>query len=256
MLLTTIATVLLATPTPPPSTTRYQVVQRLQQDIDATALGGGKQSVVVKSTTFITVTLTDSAGGKAMRVVVDSLRADSLPPGLPADSLTQAKGSVFTGYVDPTGKVKQVKAMGKTVAGVQLEGFLRDMYPPLRGALKVGDAWTDTTTANNPIGNGELSTRSITTYRATGSEKVGGVATTRIDADYTTAMAGSQATPGGSADIEGTGTGKAHYFVASDGRLMGSESASTSNLSVTVLGQQSATLPVTLLQSVSVKALP
>ncbi|MCU0619890.1 MAG: hypothetical protein MUC69_00125 [Gemmatimonadales bacterium] len=258
MLLPIVTTAALATAALllPPTTTRYQVVQRLQQEIDATGLGGGKQSVVIKTTSFIAVTLSDTVGGKAMRVVVDSIKADSLPPGFPADSLTKAKGAVFTGFIDAIGKVSEVKAQGASVAGVQLEGFLREMYPRTKGTVKIGDAWTDTTTSSNPIGNGEMSTRSITKFRATASEKMAGVTTTRIDADFTTAMAGSQATPGGSADIEGTGTGTAHYYMAADGRLMGGESKSTSNLSVTVLGQQSATLPVTIEQSVSVKALP
>jgi len=48
------------------TTLKYQVTQRMEQEVDASGVGGGKQMFVVKTTSFIAVTLTDSAGGKAM----------------------------------------------------------------------------------------------------------------------------------------------------------------------------------------------
>lgn len=238
------------------TTTRYQVTQRMEQEVDASGVGGGKQAFVVKTTSFIAVTLTDSAGGKAMKVVVDSLRADSLPPGLPADSLVQkAKGAIFTGFVDASGKVTEVKGGGESLQGLQLESLLRDMYPRLRKGTKTGDTWTDTTTTNNKIGGGEMSARTITTYKAGASETVAGMKATRLDATIASVIAGSQATPGGSADIEGTGTGTANYFIGPNSEFLGGTSSSTSNLSVTILGAQAATLPVLLKQTVDIKVL-
>ena len=50
------------------TTTRYQVTQRMEQEVDASGVGGGKQGFVVKTTSFIAVTLTDSAGNAASTV--------------------------------------------------------------------------------------------------------------------------------------------------------------------------------------------
>ena len=238
------------------TTIRYQVTQRMEQEVDASGVGGGKQAFVIKTTSFIAVTLTDSAGGKAMKVVVDSVRADSLPPGRPGDSLVKkAKGATFTGFVDASGKVTDVKSQGESLQGLQLESLLRDMYPRTRKGLKTGDTWTDTTTSNNKIGGGEMSARTITTYKAGASESVAGVKATRLDANITSVIAGSQATPGGSADIEGTSTGTANYLVGPNSEFLGGTSNSTSNLSVTILGAQTATLPVLLKQTVDIKVL-
>jgi hypothetical protein len=238
------------------STLKYQVTQRMEQEVDASGVGGGKQMFVVKTTTFIAVTLTDSAGGKAMRVVVDSVRADSLPPGFPADSLAQkAKGTTYTGFVDASGKVSDLKGSGEALQGLQMESLLRDMYPRTRKPLKTGDSWTDTTTSNNKIGGGEMNARAITTYKAGASESVAGMKATRLDAVVSSVIAGSQATPGGSADIEGTSQGTANYFLGPDNEFLGGTSNSISNLSVTILGPQTATLPVLLKQTVDIRVL-
>ena len=238
------------------TTTRYQVTQRMEQEVDASGVGGGKQGFVVKTTSFIAVTLTDSAGGKSMKVVVDSVRADSLPPGMPIDSLIKkAKGATFTGFVDATGKVSDVKNAGESLQGLQLESLLRDMFPRARKGFKTGDTWTDTTTSNSKIGGGELSARTITTYKAGANETVSGVKAARLDANITSVIAGSQATPGGSADIEGTSAGIASYFLGPNSEFLGGTSNSTSNLSVTILGAQTATLPVVLKQTVDIKVL-
>jgi hypothetical protein len=259
MLLTTTIALLLAAPTPPAAgttTIKYQVTQRMEQEVDASGVGGGKQSFVVKTTSFIAVTLTDSAGGRAMRVVVDSVHADSLPMGMPADSLVKkAKGSTFTGFVDASGKVSNVKASGDAVQGLQLESLLRDMYPRTRKGMKAGDTWTDTTTSTNKIGGGEMNVRSVTTYKAGGAQTVAGLKATQLDAIVASQIAGSQATPGGQADIEGTGTGTWNYFVGPNNEFLGGTGASTSNLSVTIVGPQTATLPVTLKQSTDIKVL-
>src|SRR5687768_7245529 len=82
-----------------PSTTKYRIDQSLTQEIDASAAGAGKQNLSFTASSFITVTLADSAGGKVMRVVVDSMRGDSATP-IPAAVLDSARGAVFRGFVE------------------------------------------------------------------------------------------------------------------------------------------------------------
>ena len=77
-----------------PVTMRYRIDQSLTQEVDATAAGQGKQALTFKTRSFVTVTLTDSAGGRSMRVVVDSMQGDSTTP-IPATVFDSARGAVF-----------------------------------------------------------------------------------------------------------------------------------------------------------------
>jgi hypothetical protein len=235
-------------------TARYKVAQRIFQEVDATALGGGKQGFVVKTTSFVQLTLTDTTGGRSVKVVIDSIRGDSLPPGAPGDMLAKAAGVVVTGFVDGKGKLSNVKASSEA-GGLQLSSLVSQLLPPLRSPLKVGDAWTDTTETANGVSSGTMTTRTVTNFKVTGTETRGGVKASKIDGAFSSAIAGTQETPGGSADIEGTGTGTSSYFVAPDGKLVGGTSASTSNLNVT-LAAQGATLPLVLSLAVEITPLP
>ena len=246
----------LTPPTAGTTTFKYQVVQRMEQEVDASSVGQGKQSFVVKTTSFIAITLADSAGGKAMKVVVDSVRADSLPPQMPSDSFVKkAKGASFTGFMDATGKVSNVKSSGVEVQGLQMEALLRDMFPRYRKGMKAGDTWTDTTSSATKIGGGELQVRAITTYKAGAQETVAGMKATRLDASIASQLAGTQNTPGGPADIAGAGNGTWNYFLGPNNEFLGGTGSNTSNLSVTIVAAQTLTLPVTLRQTTDIKLL-
>jgi hypothetical protein len=247
------STLVLPAPHAASTTTRYKVAQRISQEVDATALGGGKQGFVVKTTSFVQLTLTDSASGRSIKVVIDSITADSLPPGAPADMLTKAKGAVVTGFVDAKGKVSNVKS-ATDAGGLSITSLVNQLLPPLRMPLKVGDAWTDTTEAAAGSG-GSMTTKTVTNFKVTGSEVKNGVKASKVDGAFSSAIAGTQETPGGSADIEGTGTGTSTYYIGPDGRFLSGQSTSTSNLNVT-LAAQGATLPLVLTQAVNITPLP
>lgn len=240
-------------PPSPGSTTRYKVAQRIHQEVDATALGGAKQGFVVKTTSYVQLTLTDTTGGRSVKVVIDSIHGDSLPPQAPADMLTKAAGVVVTAFVDAKGKVSNVKA-SSDAGGLQLTSLAQQLLPPIPARLKVGDAWTDTTETTSAM-SGSMVTRTVTNFKVTGTETRGAVKASKVDGAFSSSIAGTQETPSGSADIEGTGTGTASYFVAPDGKLLGGTSNTTSNLSVT-LAAQGATLPLVLSQSVEITPLP
>ena len=135
-----------------PTTTKYRIDQSLSQEIDATAAGGAKQSISFTTISFITVTLADSAGGKAMRVVVDSVRGDSATP-IPAAVLDSARGAEFHGFVEKSGKPLGLEPVTGTSAAVQIQGLLSDFFPWIRAGLKVGDSWADTTAKVNGEGS-------------------------------------------------------------------------------------------------------
>ena len=233
-------------------TTRYKVAQSVTQEVDATSAGGAKQHSVVKFTSYVQLTLTDTTGGRSIKMVVDSIHADTLPAGAPAEMLAKAKGAIVTGFVDAKGKVSNVKANGDA-GGIPLTNLVSHLVPPVRQPLKMGDAWTDTSSTDNDTPG--MSTKTVTNFKVTGSETRAGVKTSKVDGAFSSSIVGTQETPGGSADIDGTGTGTLTYFIAPDGKVMGGNATSTSNLNVT-LAAQNVSLPVVLSTTVEITPLP
>ena len=233
-----------------PVTMRYRIDQSLTQEVDATAAGQGKQSLTFTTRSFVTVTLTDSAGGKTMRVVVDSMRGDSATP-IPAATLDSARGSVFQGFVTRDGRpARLTPAVGNAVAG-QILGLVSDFYPWTRAGIRTGETWTDTSSVTTGDAPDTVIVRRVTNYRASGNEAAGSRPAVRVATDYTSEVAGSQPTQNGSAKIQGTGSGKGSYLVASDGRYLGGQWELHSSLSLSgAFAPQP--VPITLHQTTSV----
>src|SRR3954471_22532519 len=131
-----------------PTPAKYRIDQALTQEIDATAAGGAKQKMAFSTSSFVTVSLADSAGGKIIRVVVDSLRGDSAVP-IPRAVLDSARGAEFHGYVEKSGKPSGLEPTKANPAAVQVQGLLSDFFPWIKAGMKVGDSWSDTTAKTN-----------------------------------------------------------------------------------------------------------
>jgi len=236
-----------------PSTTKYRVDQSLTQEIDATAAGAAKQNLSFTTSSFITVTLVDSAGGKVIRVVVDSMRGDSSTP-IPAAVLDSARGAQFHGFVEKSGKPSGLEPLSGSSAVKQVQGLLSDFFPWVRTGLKVGDSWTDTTAKVSALGADSVTVKRVSAYKAAGSETRNSRKAVRIIEDFTSSVAGTQPTPDGPAKIEGNGTGKGAYYVGTDGRYLGGDWQQQSSLKIS--GSFSPEpLPITIVQKTTVTAL-
>lgn len=235
-----------------PTTARYRVDQTVEQVVDASALGGTEQRQRFTVSTYLTVTLSDTAGGKTVHAVVDSMRGDSATP-VPQAVLDSARGVALHGFVAPGGRLDAVQPVTATALAPQLTGVVRQLFPPVRPGVKVGDGWADTTESTTP-GAGKMSIRRVTTYKATGQESRGGVTATKIETQFTASVTGTQQTPNGPANIHGTGTGSESYYLAPDGRYI--SGTSTQNSRLTVSGAFAPKpLPVTLTEVFTVSAL-
>lgn len=236
-----------------PSTTRYRIDQSLTQEMDATAAGGAKQRVAFSTSSFVTVTLADSAGGKAIRVVVDSVRGDSATP-IPATVLDSARGAVFQGFLTKSGKPSGLKPATNIPAAIQIQGLLSDFLPWTRAGLKVGDSWSDTTAKTSATGNDSVTVRRVSAYKAAASETREARKAVRVTEDFTSSVAGTQPTPNGPAHIEGTGRGTGFYFVSADGQYLGGSWQQQSALKVTGSFAPQP-LPITIVQKTKVSTL-
>jgi hypothetical protein len=236
-----------------PSTTKYRIDQSLTQEIDATAAGGAKQRVAFSTSSFVTVSLADSAGGKVMRVVVDSIRGDSASP-IPSAVLDSARGAEFRGFVEKSGKPAGLEPVGNAGPGAQIQGLLSDFFPWTRAGLKIGESWADTTAKTNGSGSDSVTVRRVSAYKAAANETHESRKAVRVTEDFTSSVAGTQPTPNGPAKIEGTGTGSGAYYVGNDGRyLVGSwQQQSALKISGSFAPQP---LPITIVQKITVSTL-
>ena len=236
----------------PPVTAKYRVDQSLTQEVDATSAGQGKQTLKFSTSTFVTVTLNDSAGGRTMRVMIDSLKGDSTAP-IPPAVMDSARGGEFRAFVSKAGKPSPLTPTGTSAAAAQVQGLLADFYPWVRAGLKVGDAWTDTTVNTTGAGSDTVTVRRITTYKAAAAESRGNVRALRITTDHRSDVTGLQPTPQGPAKIEGTGGGTGAYYVSPDGRYLGGEWQLHSSLNLSgAFAKQP--VPVTVTQITKVTA--
>jgi hypothetical protein len=236
-----------------PTTTKYRIDQSLSQEVDATPAGGAKQKIAFTTSSFVTVSLADSAGGKVMRVVVDSLRGDSAVP-IPAAVLDSARGAEFHGFLAKSGKPSGLQPVRANPAAVQIQGLLSDFFPWIKAGLKVGDSWADTTAKTDATGSDSVTVRRVSAYKAAASETWNARKAVRITEDFTSSVAGTQPTPNGPARIEGTGSGKGSYYVSPEGRYLGGDWEQQSSLAVTGSFAKQP-LPIRIVQKTKVTAL-
>ena len=235
-----------------PSTTRYRIDQTLSQEMDATAAGGAKQRIAFSTTSFVTVTLADSGGGKAIRVVVDSVRGDSATP-IPPAVLDSARGAEFRGFLEKSGKPTGLTPSANPAAA-QIQGLLSDFFPWTKSGLKVGDSWSDTTAKTNGTGADSVTVRRVSVYKAAARESRQSRKALRITQDFTSSVAGTQPTPNGPARLEGTGSGNGFYYLSPDGRYLGGSWQQQSSLKISGSFAPQP-LPITIVQKTRVSTL-
>jgi hypothetical protein len=251
-----IVAALAAAPASAPVTARYRVDQTTTQDIDASAAGKGKQSLSFTTSSFLTLTLTDSTGGKSVRVVIDSMRGDSTTP-VPAAVFDSAKGAEFHAFLAANGELSELEAVSVSDAAARVQGFLADFFPWVKAGAKQGEQWADTSAKITTSGTDSVLVKRITTYRVVGKEKekVNSKKAMRVTSEYQSTVAGTQPTPNGPARIEGNGSGTGTYFVSNDGVYLGGDWQLRSAL--TIAGAFSnEPLPITLTQVTKVTSLP
>lgn len=236
-----------------PTTARYRVDQTLTQEVDPTAMGGAKQTLTFTTSSFVTVTLADSAGGKSVHVVMDSVKGDSTTP-IPKPVLDSARGSAFHGYLNAAGKMDGLEPVSTTGAGAKVHGLLADFYPWVRAGLKAGQQWSDTTARSTGQGTDSVTVRRVTRYATAPGKHPKSAQAVQVTSDFTSSVGGTQTTPNGPARIEGTGTGSGTYFVAPDGRYLGGSWRQNSSLKVSGSFAPKP-LPITVAQTIKVTVL-
>ncbi len=236
----------------PPASTKYRVDYKSHQIVDLSPFGQGEQRQSFGWSSFLKITLTDTAGGRTMHAVVDSISVDS-GSQIPAGVFDSVKGAAWLGFVSPEGRVSGLKMVERREGGEQLQGVLASFYPRVKKGAKVGDKWTDTLDVARESGNSTMSTRTVTNYTLSGTETRAGSKALRIDAAFSLAQTGVVESPQGAVNLDGTGTGTGSYYVATDGRFLGGSSTTKADITAVV---PSAPSPIAIKDSSTITVTP
>ena len=229
----------------PVAPTRYRIEQSLETVVDLSAFGQGDQVTANSMVWYLNVTSGDSAGGRVLRVVLDSVQADFVTDAS-RDSL---RGARYHLVLDPSGKVVSLTSGAPSVVGSLFEALLRSLYPRIRAGATAGATWADTLETASDSPQSQTITRTMTNFTLGAPEPYQGTTARRVQTASSYLIKGSVITPGGPADMEGKGTGAAVYFVAADGRVLGSTITTKGD---TMVSMASAPAPIPVKTSTSV----
>jgi hypothetical protein len=197
---------------PNPPATHYRVDVSATQDVDASALGGAPSTTKFDVSGFLSLTMSDTAGGQLAHAVIDSVTLPAgteLPPGM--DDPASAAGVSFHAYV-VDGKVSKIPepSSANNLAAI-FSGTLGVLFPGVRANARMGDTWWDTTTTKTATS--PTDTRTSTTITKWTVTAVNGSEIT-VQGDATGTSEGPVSTSAGELTLKGTMNGTRHVTVA------------------------------------------
>lgn len=236
-----------------PTTLKYKIVQRMEQTIDASAMGQGEQKVAMGYAAYLTVVVDDSAGGRTVRGTVDSLIPDADAEPTIMAVLNRSKGATGSAFIGADGKLTNFneKPADSTAGSTALRGLLHSLFPAVKPSAKVGDSWTDTTATSDTANGMPTSRRSIVTYKATDGATVAGDKTMKLDVTGTYSVGG--ANDAGVA-FEGNGTQTGTFQRAGKGYLVDGTFNDNANMSFSV-PQAAEPIPMSTVSAVTITLL-
>jgi hypothetical protein len=252
-----LALALAAAVQPPASgTSRYRIETSAATVADLSGLGQGEQRTEFAVMAMVTITLTDSAGGKVLHAVLDSSRITPPLPGAPPGGLEGDKGAMYHAWINPSGRTENFKVMGDSTApkgGIVVMQVLRDFFPNVKPGFKAGDAWRDSTETKDNDAGATSSTIRITEYSVGAVAPWAGVTGNKVDTKSSFTVSIASETPGGPQNVEGSGTGAASWYVTPAGVFLGGTSTTSAELTaMTAFGD----IPVKQSSTTTITALP
>jgi hypothetical protein len=240
--------------TPPAaSTTRYRFDLKSETTVDLSVLGAPTQITNLGLNAWVTMTLTDSAGGKVVQVIVDSLKVDTTIPQITPATADSAKGGRVHGFVDPSGHIKNVTATpGGNPLVSSVQGVVNALFPRVKAGTKTGDHWVDTTEVTNTTEGNNTKVKLILNYSAEGNETVAATPAIKVSASSTSTLTGTMENAmAGTMEVEGNGTGTGTFYIGTDARFLGGVLSSTMDQRLKV-AMAPTPIPVKTVQSLTV----
>ena len=237
-------------------TTKYRVDVKTETTIDLSVVGQPVQLQTANISAWIAITLTDSAGGRVVHSIIDSVTYSGSAP-IEAASLDSAKGAMVHGFVGPDGKVKNLTSRPTSLLVGQVQGMVNGFFPRMKLSAKAGDTWMDTTRVTNTGGGNNTILDFIINYTAGAHEAVAGIPAMKVTGTSRSTISGTMENPqAGTMEVSGAGAGTSNLLVAvADGRILGVNATSTNDQKLK-LGMMPTEIPVKTIQSVIITIRP
>ncbi len=202
-----------------PAPVHYRIDAKLRQDVDLTAVGQPPMSSDLTANIFLSLTMSDTTGGKLAHVIIDSMRlaaTGQLQQAYPQSVADSAEGTFMNAYIvggrvqgNPTLRgMKDNAAQDVENSATSLaRQTLSLLFAGTRSGKQVGEGWTDTTESSNTSPSGTQKTKVIHDWKVTGVE--GGVITIEGSGNSTLSLDGGQQTYIGTATSKTTVTSPA-----------------------------------------------
>jgi len=229
-----------------PSVTKYRLESSVEQAVDLSSIGQPEQRFTVTQVAVFSIALTDSAGGQAMHVTIDSVNGTGTG-GPPPAALDSIRGAWIHGFRSGDGATTIQSASNESSDVLsQLKQSIQTFFPRIRGPVKTGDRWVDTTEVRSQSTSRTLTSTIVTSYVAAGEESFADVAALRLDATVSTQGKGTVANPQlGEMTLTMEETATAVFFVSADGRYLGGRSTGTAHAALSA-PMLPASLPLTI----------
>ena len=237
--------------------TRYKVETKTETTIDLSAFGAPSQQQDMTLVSWIAVTLSDTTGGRIVKVTVDSMTYSGTVPVLSQATADSAKHGALRGFLDSNGRIKDLTATpAANVFLADVQGVVNSLFPKVRAGARAGEGWSDTLEVTNTTGGANLKSRFFIDYKAAGEEQVAGLTGLKLTSSSTATITGTMENPqAGTLEVEGTVKGSATSLVTREGRfLSGTADSFTEQLVKTAMAP--APIPIKVVRSVTVTLLP
>jgi hypothetical protein len=190
---------------------------------------------LIDRTAYLRLTLTPDTNGYQATIVLDSLQASV--GGVPAvlDSILPARGTRWTGFVTPAGKLSALKADRSSTLGDQIGSNLRALFPSLPpGGVKSGMEWTDTTEVPIRADAFDAVERSLTRYRAADSDDPRAKKAVKLESSGTYQRSGKGTQYDQQMEMTASGSRSATYLMNPDGTLVSARGTDSGDMTITV----------------------
>jgi hypothetical protein len=219
--------------------------------------GGASQTQARDRIAFLHLTLAGAPeqGTYEVTLTLDSLQALESGTPVPADSVTAARGTVWSGTLSSVGTLSPLKADRSGTLTDELAGHLRLLFPALpQGGVREGMQWTDST--QYPLVSDAFSgtESSVTVYRAADKQEADGRDVIPLETNSKYSRSGKRVQGDQELEMTASGTRTGVHRLGANGVLVSAQGTDTGemNISVPALGQ---TVPITRSSTYAVTSL-
>lgn len=214
-----------------PGTSQYRITSSMKGAQEAM---GQRQEIESSSNQLITVAVA-RAGKDTLQVTttMDSITIVG-PMGMTPPGVDKMRGTKVVAHVSPTGQVYAVTmpVPDSITDAANLTYEMSNVLPKMRGGLKAGFTWTDTTARKVNQGGIDLDRSTVATYTVAGDTTISGQKAMKVARKSKTTMSGSGAQGGQPMTVEGTSEGNGTMFITSSGSFLGYTNSESVNIKV------------------------